>query len=1821
MLLDFPMFPLFQLSSLHFLCLSSPFTMEVCPPIMVQIAIDSAADHGINLHHGVSNLANGDCLFESVADNISTRACFNETWDGSAEFNRIVWMEEAEDLVLEFSGGAGRTEKVFRQEWAILKNSGTYEYELADFILVGIAHVTRKDILIFNTQVHGAFDPIFVVQASTLAGRPANTEDPVILAYNEVHYEGLVPNSENDRVKIAALKNRYLSNQYTLKKQDLPVFQRLSQVESKSHSKTSYAEAVKSVESVRIVDSKQTAKLDNPRCNKNKPEETKTGCNLTLEELRMIKVKNRTIDQKRRYNQLMQEKKRKSETQEKKEARLQQDKKVKRESQEARSYKEKEELLRRNAVSQKKSREAKCQSEKEENLKKDREAKKKSRKTMTKEKREENFEKQKEYKKKERQSKTPEEKERDLKNKKECMKKSREGKTPNEKEDILEQMRNNVKKLREKRRQENPLIMIALNKDFNENSSAHFRYSNIGNLFEQDTCEHCQALKWAKETPGFCCHQGKIDLEPIHDPPRVIKDLLKQKEFTDNIRAYNNALALASLGTDHKQEIGPNFKIQGKLHHKIGALAPVDGDPKFAQIYFFDSDHELENRLQKNDSLNPEILATLQECLHQVNPYIKDIKAALEIVKDDPECRLVLKNDLKLKPKESHTRSYNLPSGSEVAVLLPGDQLGDLDVVLQTRGGELQRINSVHRSYDPLHYVLLLPFGQDGFKPGLSMQKGGGKVSVMQFYAYRLQVRKNSYNILLKGHRLTQQYITDQFAKVERARLTWAHLNQKTIKAEKYRGLLDAYDNGDIASAGKRFILPPSISYSPRWYVERYQDGMSIVKHTGKPDLFVTFTCNPKWPEITQSLNPGETAYDRPDICARVFNIKAKELVNDIVKNEIFGKTVAHVETIEWQKRKGLPHLHLLVTLHHDFKIRDATDIDKFVSAEIPDWAENPRLFEAVKNHMIHGPCGKLNKNSPCMEAMGNSGVKICSKEFPKSFQKETEMTETSYPVYMRRKPEDGGRTFELLKGKNSITVDNSYVVPYNPVLLLKYDSHINVEIVTTVLAVKYLYKYISKGPDRTIVKMTEDVNEIEQFLDCRYLSASESVWKLFGFNIHGKSHTVMKLSCHLESEQTVLMEEGEELKALLAGEPETTLTAFFKKNIEDPQAREVLYPDFPSMFTWKTDTKEWKTRKIGTALGRIPTVPFNMRTMELYSLRVILHHVPGATSYAQLRTVKGKVFPTFHSACIELGLMDDEQELDRALDEATSLQFGDTLRNFFVSLLIYLKPSNPFKLWEDHKHQLAADWIKTNSLEEGTDMVLVWLRDHLGMYEVTLKSLGIPEPKEKTGNVPKLIEQELRFDHETERNKALTATDKMNDEQKTFFDSVISAINKGRGGLFFLDAPGGTGKTFVLNALLSAIRSDGHIALGTAISAVASKLLENGSTLHSKLKVPIKINETSLCDFSSKNVTGKLLLKTKLLIIDEVTMGHKHIYEAIDRSLQQLLDNDDPFGDKVVVFSGDWRQCLPVVPRGSDSQVIASTLKFSYLWKYVHVYHLTKNMRVQLSSSPKCKEFSDFLLSVGDGSCTGGDMIDIPSDMHLDGTLCDLIDFVFPSLQTNYRNRSWLSERAVLCPTNEQANEVNNLVADQFPGDIRIFKSTDTTSDRNPDFSPEFLNTLDLPGMAPHTLKLKKGMLVMLIRNLNPAEGHCNGVKYVINNLLDRVIEVTAVSGSNVGAKLFVPRVIMDNNDSTLPFSIRRRQFPLRIAFAMTANKAQGQTLARVGVYLGSDFFSHGQLYVALSQCGNRASIKIISSLDEELMSSGRFSQRKLVNDIIFIN
>ena len=181
---------------------------------MVYTSIENAKFHGINVHQGNPNNASGDCAFEAVADNVSSRPCFNEILNSNAALNRRAWLNKTEDLVYNFCGGAGLSKSTFRKQWDELKQPGIYEHELGDYILPVIAHCTKKDILIFNTKVEGSNDPIYVVEASKLAGESANSKVPVLLAYNNVHFEGLIPNTKDDELETVKLKELYLKNNY-----------------------------------------------------------------------------------------------------------------------------------------------------------------------------------------------------------------------------------------------------------------------------------------------------------------------------------------------------------------------------------------------------------------------------------------------------------------------------------------------------------------------------------------------------------------------------------------------------------------------------------------------------------------------------------------------------------------------------------------------------------------------------------------------------------------------------------------------------------------------------------------------------------------------------------------------------------------------------------------------------------------------------------------------------------------------------------------------------------------------------------------------------------------------------------------------------------------------------------------------------------------------------------------------------------------------------------------------------------------------------------------------------------------------------------------------------------------------------------------------------------------------------------------------------------------------------------------------------------------------------------------------------------------------
>ncbi|KAL7291870.1 hypothetical protein TKK_0014430 [Trichogramma kaykai] len=237
---------------------------------------------------------------------------------------------------------------------------------------------------------------------------------------------------------------------------------------------------------------------------------------------------------------------------------------------------------------------------------------------------------------------------------------------------------------------------------------------------------------------------------------------------------------------------------------------------------------------------------------------------------------------------------------------------------------------------------------------------------------------------------------------------------------------------------------------------QKYQDAMALVNAKGKPDIFLTMTCNSKWKEIQENLLPHQTASDRPDIVARVFHLKKDRLIDLIYKRNFFGQVAAYVYVIEFQKR-GLPHMHLLITLKPGYKIILPETVDEFISAEIPDQTSNPKLFEIVTKNMIHGPCADW-----CMK----DGK--CTKKFPRKFNDETKMDENGYPNYRRREI-----THAMINGEK---VDNRWIVPYCPKLIQMFNYHMNVEIVTSIRSVKYIYKYVYKGHDaaNVTIEVTE---------------------------------------------------------------------------------------------------------------------------------------------------------------------------------------------------------------------------------------------------------------------------------------------------------------------------------------------------------------------------------------------------------------------------------------------------------------------------------------------------------------------------------------------------------------------------------------------------------------------------------------------------------------------------------------------------------------------------------------------------------------------------
>ncbi|GJY85468.1 DNA helicase PIF1, ATP-dependent [Tanacetum coccineum] len=311
------------------------------------------------------------------------------------------------------------------------------------------------------------------------------------------------------------------------------------------------------------------------------------------------------------------------------------------------------------------------------------------------------------------------------------------------------------------------------------------------------------------------------------------------------------------------------FRINGQNYHIIGSLLPTKGtQPRYAQLWFFDTHNEIQNRLgafmdtDSEEGMDETIVGSLIRMLDANSAIAKAFRMARDWFHADTTANV----ELRLLSERTRSKQYNSSIVAEVASVITND-FGDgeptRDIVVYKKDSPPKRISELHPSYIALQYPLIFPYGEDGYHEKIPYHTNKGKrkttrdyVTMKEYYAYVIQYRKDQRTTLHRGGRLFQQYLVEAFTTIEEQRLSWTRNNQDTLRVDLYHNVVDAITRGDTnaASLGKRIVSPISFTGDPRYIMQNYQDAMALCRAYGNPDMFITFTSNPKWPEINEML-------------------------------------------------------------------------------------------------------------------------------------------------------------------------------------------------------------------------------------------------------------------------------------------------------------------------------------------------------------------------------------------------------------------------------------------------------------------------------------------------------------------------------------------------------------------------------------------------------------------------------------------------------------------------------------------------------------------------------------------------------------------------------------------------------------------------------------------------------------------------------------------------------------------------------------------------------------------------------------------------------
>ncbi|XP_071719581.1 uncharacterized protein [Rutidosis leptorrhynchoides] len=386
------------------------------------------------------------------------------------------------------------------------------------------------------------------------------------------------------------------------------------------------------------------------------------------------------------------------------------------------------------------------------------------------------------------------------------------------------------------------------------------------------------------------------------------------------------------------------------------------------------------------------------------------------------------------------------------------------------------------------------------------------------------------------------------------------------------------------------------------------------------------------------------------------------------------------------------------------------------------------------------------------------------------------------------------------------VHLDNRYVVPYNRLLCMTFQAHINVECCGTTSLIKYLFKYISKGTDRVAVRIakpigsdsrqsqqqTQPVDEIKNFIDARFICPHEAYWRIFNFPIHHREPAVQILAVQDENMQLVKFPGKQPLRAIVENSEakKTTLTEWLNYNASSVNGSHLTYLDFPSEFVWYQSKKRWQRRANlkKPSIGKISYI--HPAYGEAFFLRMLLCHRKGCKSFEDIRTVNQVLHNTYQSTCEAAGLLGDDREWSAVLEEASVSATPSQLRSLFAHILSYCTVTNPLALWENHWKLMgddiplrAAANLNMSHLHINADdlhnFVLYEVEILLNQCSKSISDFALPSlPADLLADLENcLIMEERNYYRAVLNAERLELERQMNSKQKQIYDLITSAL------------------------------------------------------------------------------------------------------------------------------------------------------------------------------------------------------------------------------------------------------------------------------------------------------------------------------------------------------------------------------------------------------------------------------------------------------------